>query len=87
MEEEYELVPLNVEEGDMLTKDLQEVLAKHNAEMQVKSSIVLFKRVALKNPGESVPTPYPVNNDEGSGEETSDGESLEGEEEADTKAA
>ena len=36
---------LTKEEGDALTKDLQDVLEKHNAEMGVISSIQLLKRV------------------------------------------
>lgn len=45
MEEEYELRQPTTEEGDALTKDLQEVLKKHNAEMGVKSEIQLMMRV------------------------------------------
>lgn len=40
-------VELTFEEGEALTKGLQEVLAKHNAEMGVISSIQLLKRVEL----------------------------------------
>lgn len=36
---------LTQEEGEALTKDLQEVLVKHNAELGVVSSIQLLKRV------------------------------------------
>lgn len=36
---------LTKEEGDALTKDLQEVLIKHNCEIGVVSSIQLLKRV------------------------------------------
>ena len=35
---------LTFEEGEALTKDLQAVLEKHNAEMGVVSSIQLLKR-------------------------------------------
>lgn len=43
---------LTKEEGEALTKDLQEVLKKHNAEMGVISSIQLLKRVEeeIKSP-------------------------------------
>lgn len=41
----YELKELSKEEGEALTKDLQEVLTKHNCEMGVVSSIQLLKRV------------------------------------------
>lgn len=33
------------EEGEALTKDLQEVLAKHDAELGISSTIQLLKRV------------------------------------------
>jgi hypothetical protein len=36
---------LTQEEGEALTKDLQEVLEKHNAEMQTKTTIELVKRL------------------------------------------
>jgi len=36
---------LNQAEGEALTKDLQEVLAKHGAEMQTKTTIELVKRI------------------------------------------
>jgi len=42
---------LNKEEMDALTKDLQAVLIKHNADMGVQSTITL-----MKSPG--IPTPY-----------------------------
>ncbi len=45
--EEYTTRELTKEEGDALTKDLQEVLKKHNAEMGVVSSIQLLKRVEI----------------------------------------
>ncbi len=46
-----ELRPLNQEEGDALTKDLQEVLLKHGAELGVKANIELLKRVeSIKSP-------------------------------------
>jgi len=35
---------LTKEEGDALTKDIQEVLEKHNAELGVIASIQLLKR-------------------------------------------
>ena len=40
---EYRELPS--EEGEALTKDLQEVLEKHGAEMQTKTSIELVKRI------------------------------------------
>lgn len=52
----YTTVELTKEEGDALTKDLQEVLAKHNAELGVVSSIQLLKRVEIKD-GEDSKTP------------------------------
>lgn len=42
---EYTTRELTKEEGNVLTKDLQDVLEKHNAEMGVVSSIQLLKRV------------------------------------------
>lgn len=44
---DYGTVELTKEEGDALTKELQDVLAKHNAEMGVVSSIQLLKRVEI----------------------------------------
>jgi len=46
----YELKELSKEEGEQLTKELQEVLAKYNAEMGVSSSIQLLKRVEITEP-------------------------------------
>ena len=34
-------------EGELLTAELQEVLKKHNAEMQTKTSIELVKRIEI----------------------------------------
>ena len=45
MEPEYTLEEPTKEEADALTKDLQEVLARHNCEMNVTSTIQLLKRV------------------------------------------
>lgn len=55
---ESEVRPLTKEEMEALTKDLQEVLAKHGADMGVTSTITLTKS--------SIPSPYATNN----GEET-----------------
>lgn len=44
---EHETRPLSPEEMEALTKDLQEVLEKHNAEMGVTSTITLMKREIL----------------------------------------
>jgi hypothetical protein len=41
---------LTFEEGEALTKDLQEVLEKHGAEMQTKTSIELVKRIEDNEP-------------------------------------
>jgi len=48
---------LTQEEGDALTKDLQDVLAKHDAELGVSSTIQLMKRVAdpIPSPSEFIP--------------------------------
>lgn len=77
-EEEYTLEELTKEEGDALTTDLQDVLKKHGAEMGVKASIQLLKRVPVKaeepeaipkeeKPQESVVSPIQLNDN---GEET-----------------
>lgn len=42
---DYQLTEPTKEEAEALTKDLQEVLAKHNCEMGVTSAIQLLKRV------------------------------------------
>jgi len=47
---EYTTRELTPEEGQELTKDLQEVLKKHGAEMGVISSIQLLKRVEPPTP-------------------------------------
>lgn len=71
--EDYVLEDLTPEEAAALTKDLQDVLKKYNAEMGVKSAIELLKRVPVK-PAEpnvtdaatAIPTPYPIDGkDEG----------------------
>lgn len=50
--EEFTLQELSPEEGAALTKDLQDVLTKHNCEMGVKAAIQLLKRVPkeIKSP-------------------------------------
>ena len=45
MADEYHLEEMPPEEGIALTKDLQAVLEKYDAEMQVTSTIQLMKRV------------------------------------------
>ncbi len=55
---EHKTRPLTEEEMGALTKDLQEVLEKHGAEMGVTSTINLMKT--------SIPSPYATDN----GEET-----------------
>lgn len=47
MDQEYTLRELSKEEGIELTKDLQEVLKKHDSEMSVTSTITLLKRVPV----------------------------------------
>lgn len=54
-EQKYTLQELNKEEADALTKDLQEVLKKHSAEMGVKASIELLKRVPIEIPSPFMP--------------------------------
>lgn len=47
--------PLNEEEFEALTKDLNDVLIKHNAELGVKSTIELTKRIEDTKPnGEEI---------------------------------
>lgn len=45
---DYKLEEMGKEEGDKLTAELQEVLAKHGAEMGISSSIQLLKRVQVE---------------------------------------
>lgn len=63
MEHTYTLQELTKEEADALTKDLQEVLKKHNCEMGVTSSINLMKRVEneIETSNEDIPSPYVEN--------------------------
>lgn len=58
MEKRFTLVELSKEEGDALTKDLQEVLAKHNCELGVKAAINLMKRVEIDEQDEPIISPY-----------------------------
>lgn len=60
---EYHLEEPTIEEHAALTKDLQEVLIKHNAEMGVTSSINLMKRVpnTVEAPKEEIPSSYTEN--------------------------
>jgi len=51
----YRLEELSKEEGEALTNELQAVLEKHGAEMSVKSTIELSKRVEVKDP---IPSPF-----------------------------
>lgn len=54
---EYTTRELTQEEGDALSKDLQEVLEKHNAELGVISTIQLLKREeVVKSPYEGEST-------------------------------
>jgi len=48
--ENYTRSELSPEEASALTKELQDVLAKYNCEMGVKSSIEIFKRVEIVSP-------------------------------------
>lgn len=54
---DYELEPLDEVEGQKLTDELQEVLAKYDAEIGVSSSIQLLKRVPrpIPSPDEFLP--------------------------------
>lgn len=62
MDVTYHLEELTTEEAAALTKDLQEVLKKHNCEMGVTSSINMMKRVD-DAPNEEIPSPYVKNGD------------------------
>lgn len=78
---------LTKSEADALTKDLQEVLKKHNCEMGVVSSIQLLKRVEL--PEEGIPTPYMESNGENNNKtkEKPDSETEEGSDQGSGKPA
>lgn len=52
--EKYTTRELTKEEGEALTKDMQEVLEKHNAEMSVMSVIQLLKRELIQD----IPSPF-----------------------------
>lgn len=63
---EYTTRELTKEEGDALTKELQEVLERHNAEMSVMSVIQLLKREP-----KDIPSPFITDGDtNGTTEET-----------------
>lgn len=55
---EYELKPLSQEEGDNLQKELMAVLEKYDAEIGIKSTLEIMKRVEV---AESVPSPLDEN--------------------------
>lgn len=66
----YSTRELTKEEGEALTKDLQEVLLKHNCEMGVTSTIQLLKRVEAEAPTIS-PLQEPQENGNDTTEKTS----------------
>lgn len=57
--DQYTTRELTKEEGDALTKDMQEVLEKHNAEITVVSAIQLLKRESKGD----IPSPFIINGD------------------------
>ena len=62
---------LTLEEQEALTKDLTEVLEKHNADLGVVASIQILKRVeeSLETKSEEIASPY-VENGESTSTET-----------------
>jgi hypothetical protein len=56
MEPTYKLGELNVEEAKAVTKELQDVLAKHNCEMGVKAALEILKRIPVE---EGIPSTDP----------------------------
>lgn len=68
MTQKYTLAELTTEEGDAFTKEMTELLEKHNVEVGVKSTIEILKRVEVKEDG--VPTPYTDNGESNTTEET-----------------
>ncbi len=70
------VVPLTREELEALTKDLQEVLIKHSAEMGVTSTINLMK--VVKSPNEPVNEDKPEDGETVAETETADSPSEEG---------
>lgn len=72
---DYETRELTKEEGDALTKDMQELLQKHSAELGVISSIQLLKRVSTvnKEPIPSFLTKEDIDNGNNSDTETESG--------------
>lgn len=73
MQEEYTLQELTPEEFKALNDDMQAVLLKHNAEMQVTSRIELLKRVEVKKE-EGIPTPFPLKENDKDTKENTDSE-------------
>lgn len=61
MDKRYNLVELTSEEAEALTKDIQEVLAKHNCELGVKAAIQLLKRVEIDENSKPIVSPYGTN--------------------------
>lgn len=57
---DYQTVELSQQEMADVTKDLQEVLAKHDCEMQVISNIHILKRQPVETPEQIdvLPSPY-----------------------------
>lgn len=57
---DYQTVELSQEEMADVTRDLQEVLARHDCELQVISNIHILKRQAVEKPTsvDVLPSPY-----------------------------
>lgn len=61
------------EEFDALSRDLQEVLIKHNAEIGVTSAIELMIRTADEPADGSVVSPFLIKDDGKTGDKTEEG--------------
>ena len=62
--EDYTLTDLSLEEQEAIKKDIDTVLEKYNAEIQVTSTIHILKRVEPNSP-----SPYTINESDSNGKE------------------
>ncbi len=69
---EYTLEDPTDEEMTNMTKELQDVLAKYNCEMSVKSTIQLYKRIPVEVPEKTDVIQSPYGNEDTTKEESNE---------------
>ena len=63
--EDYTLTDLSLEEQEAIKKDIDTVLEKYNAEIQVTSTIHILKRVESE-----IPSPYTIDESDSNGKKS-----------------